>query len=1512
MTKQISKQGQRLFALLLAVAMMFTAMPMNAIAVEASDVNEDGYIEVYTIEDLYSIRNDLTAKYILMNDINLTAATTKGGDWDFMGNGWNPIGSDDIYGSLAFSGEFNGNGKRIIGMRIDGTTMPSGVGTKYVGLFANVTGSVHDLVLENTVINWPQSGTSYIGSVAGMNSGSIYNISADVTITLNKGTSNLVGGIVGRSQGTVSRCSTAGSIKYTYSYSSGSVHTSGVGGIVGYATGGTISECYNTATLEQRNTSSGSYGFVGGICGQAYYYSGWSGSTTVNIENCYNTGDITSNNGYYIAGILGCTDNDGSQKHTISNCYNIGTCTAKSTTSAAGPFGIVELKTGTAVTVTDCYYLYGTGKSNTGATSLTAGQLKLQSSYSALDFDSVWVMDTDALYPYPQLRNNPQDLRVVENVIIASEPTKTEYKFGEAIDLKGASLQVEYTNGTSELIDITEDMLSGYAPAVPGVQNVIVTYKGIINSFNVKVNEIVYIPVYTIEDLYNIRDDLSSNYILMNDIDLTAATAKDGDWDFNGCGWNPIGSNDIYSNEAFSGEFNGNGHKITGMRIDITSVPSGTDAVYAGLFANVTGSVKNLTVSGSINYNVTKAYYLGSVAAVTTGTIENCHVSVNITGFAESSAAGHIGGIASTANDATIINCSNNGNISLNSDTSTSGADKYAGGIAGVGDENTVITNSYNTGSVYAKAPNGYWGYSEYGYAYVAGICWKAIISNCYNVGSVQAVKEYEYSRAYANGIGGTTTNCYNLGQVTGGTSKYAISTNESVNCYYLDGSGTSNTGSTALTESQMKIKSMFKNFDFDNVWVLNEYANHPYPQLKNNIQDMGESASLVSVIKLPNKTNYMTGDKLDFTGAIVKVVYVSGREETIEITDDIASGFDMNVAGEQQVIVTVAGASDHYTINVVDRPVVEAITITSQPNTKIFAVGAVFDFTGAKALVSYVGGITETVDITPDMTIGGDINHIGKQTITYAFGGKSASFEVEVVGIELEKIVLTKLPDKLNYLEGQELDLTGMVVTAVMNNGIENTVGTGYTVSGYSSEPGDYIVTVTYLEKTATFNVKVVEKSLVSLALNALPDKLEYVSGQTFDASGMQVIATYDNGDVVVTEQYTVSGFDSVPGIKNVVISLEGKSISFTVKVIARVVTEFKLTTLPTKLDYIEYDSLDTKGLKVEATYNDGITEEITDYELTGFSSKPGTHTITIAYEGFTRSFEINVTPRVLVDIKVKAPNKVAYYIGDEFDATGLVVTACYNNGQEITVDDYQLVGFDSNSAGAKTIIVTHGGISRSFAVAVQERSVIETGGNMIVGNLIGRLGETVVIPVNVTKNTGIAGFTHTINFDATALKLVSVDAVGGYADGTVILNDEKIADGEITVLWFGSEDIEGDGVVYNLTFEILETAQDGNAEITISFDDNDNGNISGENVIFGTMNGFVEVRSYWLGDLNGDREYHMVDLLQLAQYVSGKEMTLTEKQLLSADVNEDTVIDIHDVIMLQQWIIAAGVPEA
>ena len=47
-----------------------------------------------------------------------------------------------------------------------------------------------------------------------------------------------------------------------------------------------------------------------------------------------------------------------------------------------------------------------------------------------------------------------------------------------------------------------------------------------------------YTPLYTIDDLYNVRSNPEGNYILMNDIDLSA-TAPGGEWDC-GTGWSPI------------------------------------------------------------------------------------------------------------------------------------------------------------------------------------------------------------------------------------------------------------------------------------------------------------------------------------------------------------------------------------------------------------------------------------------------------------------------------------------------------------------------------------------------------------------------------------------------------------------------------------------------------------------------------------------------------------------------------------------------------------------------------------------------------------------------------------------------------------------------------------------------------------------------------------------------------------------------------------------------------------
>lgn len=705
-----------------------------------------------------------------------------------------------------------------------------------------------------------------------------------------------------------------------------------------------------------------------------------------------------------------------------------------------------------------------------------------------------------------------------------------------------------------------------------------------------------------------------------------------------------------------------------------------------------------------------------------------------------------------------------------------------------------------------------------------------------------------------------------------------------------------------------MKMESMYSGFNFDDVWVVNEYANHPYPQLSDNIQDLNETVSLIRVIAYPAKLNYLTGDELNMIGGMFEAVYISGKTDLLSISEDMITGYNPKTVGIQTLTVTYGGKTDTFDITVTKRPVATNVELISQPNKTEFVVGTKFDFTGAKIKVTYDNGSSEEIDVTVDMTTGANINHMGTQTVKVTVDDKSDTFEIKVVPASISGITLTKEPTKLVYLEGEELDTTGMEIIANYSNGSEIKIASGYTITGYKSNVlGEQTITVDFVGKTATFTVIVKEKSVTNIEIQKKPTKLDYVVGESLDLSGMVVVAAYETGGLDIISDYSVSGFESTAGTKVITVVYKGKSASFTVNVAIVAVTKLTITQLPVKLTYIENEPLNTEGLIVNATYNNGTNKNVTDYEIVGFSSLPGVHTLYIMYDGQVASFQINVSAKELSDLRIVMPTKTTYTIGEEFDSTGMKVIACYNNGQEFEIDSYTMTGFDSLSAGAKEIVITYGGITRKFAVTVAKKSVVKTDGSIKLDSVKGRLGETVEVPVTITKNTGVTAMCHTITFNPNTLKFVSATAKNGFANGTVVVNDEKAANGEVTVLWFQATDVVESGVAYTLKFEILETAQDGNSSISIAFDENDNGNASGENVVFEAVNGGVEVLSYWLGDLDGDRKYGMADLLQLAQYVSGKEMTLTEKQKKSADVNEDGVIDVHDVTLLSQWLLTA-----
>lgn len=263
-----------------------------------------------------------------------------------------------------------------------------------------------------------------------------------------------------------------------------------------------------------------------------------------------------------------------------------------------------------------------------------------------------------------------------------------------------------------------------------------------------------------------------------------------------------------------------------------------------GLFAYISGIVKNLTVTG----NIIGASDQGGIATENDGIIQNCHSEVILKSKVNDDV--EVGGIVGR-NKGKIEKCYNSGNIVFENSSWL-----YGGGIVGVNEGE--IKKCYNLALIDIKAQRAYSG-GIVGYntanvnecynlgkiegtgsyaARIGGISGSsqlnnATVENCYNKGNVETKQGTVY--AFAGGIIGnnvlTVNNCYNIGKVSGVGSGYAriggVFGNASGtinNCYYLNSSvesglaygnvnGTVNE-SKMLTESEMELESFVDMLD--------------------------------------------------------------------------------------------------------------------------------------------------------------------------------------------------------------------------------------------------------------------------------------------------------------------------------------------------------------------------------------------------------------------------------------------------------------------------------------------------------------------------------------------------------------------------------------------------------------------------------------------------------------------------------------------------------------------------
>ena len=459
-----------------------------------------------------------------------------------------------------------------------------------------------------------------------------------------------------------------------------------------------------------------------------------------------------------------------------------------------------------------------------------------------------------------------------------------------------------------------------------------------------------------------------------------------------------------------------------------------------------------------------------------------------------------------------------------------------------------------------------------------------------------------------------------------------------------------------------------------------------------------------LSINTSPDKLVYEEGESLNLSGLILIATYDNGKSVQVEwllrsVTEE--PGHDLFATDNKFTI--------SYTENEVTKSVDQPITVNpwtkkltdiavTTPPTKVdYKVGESFKKNGMEVTATFDDGTQdilypERYDVNPSgpLDIGDTVI-----TITYTRGDgivKTTTQNITVSPVSpLDRIEITTPPTKVEYVEGADFDLSGMVVTAFYEDGSSRTV-TNYTVNPERNlSVTNTYVTISYTEdgitKTTTQPITVTGQVVITgITITTPPTKVEYVEGDQIDTTGMVVTATYSDGSTKVVKE--ADEYIEVTPLKNLkvtdtFITVKHTESDGTVKTTTQTITVkgkvtltgITITTPPTKVEYVEGADFDLSGMVVTATYSDGSTKIVKSadeyIEVTPLKNLKVTDTIvTVTYsdgDGTVKTATQPITVKekvVLTDIMITIPpTKVEYFEGDEFSTSGMVVVAKYSD---------------------------------------------------------------------------------------------------------------------------------------------------------------------------------------------------------------------------------------------------------
>lgn len=794
------KKNRRLRKKMLSV---FLAAMMTLAVVPFSSAQSADEIMISTAQQLISLSHstdkaDFSKNYRLANDIDMSQAEDAR---PMKAIGSYTGGSNDI----AFNGTFDGDGYKIINLSITDEALFGYVGE---------SGAIKNLTLEKASVHYSQQNSSkYPAAFAALNRGRI-----ERCFTINSAVvsdyCSPAGGFVGTNFGTVTQCGVSGG---TVSFAEGKFGTSH-GGFVGNQRGGSIEECFSTASVEAQK-------WAGGFAGKI---------EDGTITDCYTRGTVTG------------TDENGGFAGAYMDPAAVKNVYAANEVSASSGGGIAGGKGGTFTSAgvpENSYYCSDCSLPvNSGAFENSAEWEKSAAEMHSAEFAAMlsdkWAYDANINDGYPYLINAAPPVsddnaeRVTVQVMLV-DYDKDNYEFYQLSE----PFEVTVRQNTVTVEDVLETAANSgsltYSFGVNAQSGQIVTINDITpkspNGWLFSVNDIVspvgvgsaivsdgdkilwyvgtpengytppmwesvgetageFIFIGTAEELAELSqapERWNRNYKLSNDIDLSGVV------------FTPVGNGEI----PFTGIFDGNGFEISNM-----TVMGDKDSRNIGMFGVVRGAkLKNITLK---NADITGGSVVGGLVGIAQvnaeekniSLISDCHVSGKVTAigtsYAKQTDAGGLIGVNDSAENlssgsvfaSAIDNCSADVMVT----GSTGGADiSEAGHIGGlVGLNKGIVSNSSAKGEVLGgNTTGGFVGSNFGGSIYFSSAAGKvsgaytaggfagstgaySLIENSYSTGDVIALGENGANYGgFAGAVSGKVKNCVSSGTLTKGWS---------------------------------------------------------------------------------------------------------------------------------------------------------------------------------------------------------------------------------------------------------------------------------------------------------------------------------------------------------------------------------------------------------------------------------------------------------------------------------------------------------------------------------------------------------------------------------------------------------------------------------------------------------------------------------------------------------------------------------------------------------------------